>query len=353
LTTPFARHAYRAVLAAIPITLVLAADAAVRKQTAAAMADGASKFLASLSAEQRQKASFGFDDQVRFEWFYTPVPRKGLPLKELDDKQRELAMTFLKTGVSARGFEKATTIIGLETVLGELEAQARAGRGGGQNRDPGLYYFSVFGTPSPKSPWGWRVEGHHLSLNFTVVNGELIAASPSFFGVNPAEVPEGPRKGFRALPGEEDRGRELFMSLNEAQRAEALLPIEAPRDMITTNTAKVDPLAPGGIAASKLTPAQKALLRKLIDEYASSMAPDLAADRLEKLEKAGFDKLTFAWAGSVERLQPHYYRVQGPTMLIEYDNTQNRANHIHSVWRDFDGDFGRDLIRDHYRAVAH
>lgn len=328
------------------VVLVAVIDGAARARAATAMADGATRFLAALTPEQRAKTTFSLEDVERLNWHYIPRARKGIPLKELDDKQRKLAHDFLKTGLSQRGYLKATTILELELVLRELE-------NGRPDRDPELYFFSIFGTPAAKQKWGWRFEGHHLSLNFTVADGALVATTPSFFGSNPAEVQQGPRRGLRVLKEEEDLARQLLQSLNEKQRAEALFEATAPRDIITTSANKVDPLARAGVAASELNAQQVELLKKLLDEYASTMAADLAAERLEKIRRAGFEKIRFAWAGSSNRGEPHYYRIQGPTFLIEYDNTQNKANHIHSVWRDFNGDFGRDLLREHYRTAAH
>jgi hypothetical protein len=245
----------------------------------------------------------------------------------------------------------------LETILGALEAAQRSGASGQQSdvflRNPEGYFFSVFGMPSPRGAWGWRVEGHHVSLNFTVVNGTFVAATPSFFGSNPAEVRDGPRKGLRILAAEEDSARSLLGVLDASQRAKAIIAQAAPGDIQTMNALSIDMLSPAGIVAAELTPVQREHLLKLIDVYASAMAPDLASDRLAKLKKAGVEKIAFAWAGDTERGKRHYYRVQGPTFLIEYDNTQNDANHIHSVWRDFEGDFGRDLLREHLSTVAH
>ncbi|HKC88092.1 MAG TPA: DUF3500 domain-containing protein, partial [Blastocatellia bacterium] len=220
-------------------------------------------------------------------------------------------------------------------------------------RDPELYYFSIFGTPSAKSPWGWRVEGHHISLNFTVVKGETVSNTPLFFGANPAEVREGARKGLRALAAEEDKGRELIQALDEKQRAVAVFDKTAPGDIITMNNRKADPLKPEGVAAGQLNKQQKALLEKLLDEYLSRMPQDIADERSKKIRDAGFDKIYFAWAGGMNKGDPHYYRIQGPTFLVEYDDTQNNANHIHSVWRDFNGDFGDDLLREHYQTTPH
>ena len=336
-------------LAALSLVFAISiADAVARLRAGAAMAASAKQFLAALGPEQRAKASFSFDDEQRLDWHFIPRPRKGLPLKELDAKQRQLAQDFLKTGLSQRGYLKATAIMDLETILREIEG------GRGQNvRDPELYYFSVFGEPAAKGRWGWRVEGHHLSLNFTVVNGTMVATTPAFMGTNPAEVREGPRRGLRVLKAEEDLARDLLGSLDEAQRKAAIFEATAPKDIITMNAKQVDPLAPAGIAAGRLNARQQELLKKLIEEYIGNMPGDLAAERTEKLRRAGFEKIHFAWAGSTERNQPHYYRLQGPTFLVEYDNTQNNANHIHAAWRDFAGDFGRDLLREHYRAAPH
>jgi hypothetical protein len=220
-------------------------------------------------------------------------------------------------------------------------------------RDPEKYFFSIFGTPSATDTWGWRVEGHHISLHFTVVNGTLVASSPSFFGSNPAEVREGPKKGLRILGAEEDAARALLQSLDPAQRAKAILDATAPGDMVTMATVDIKPLSPSGLGADAMTAAQRDLLMKLLDVYIGKMAADIAEDRLARVRKAGVEKIGFAWAGETERGKKHYYRIQGPTFLVEYDNTQNDGNHIHSVWRDFNGDFGRDLLREHLKSVAH
>jgi hypothetical protein len=198
-----------------------------------------------------------------------------------------------------------------------------------------------------------RIEGHHISLNFTIVNGSLTATTPEFFGANPAEVRSGPQQGLRVLGREEDLGRQLLNSLTADQRREAVVSQAAPDDILTTNVAKADPLSPAGLPGSRMTAAQQQILQALLEEYVARMPEDLAAERLAKVRKSGLEHVSFAWAGGGARGQRHYYRVQGPTFLIEYDNTQNDANHIHSVWRDFDGDYGRDLLREHYRSAHH
>jgi hypothetical protein len=330
------------------------------EKSAASMAGAATKFLESLTPEQRQKAAFGFESEERLKWHFIPTemfPRNGLIIGDMTEAQRKAAHGLLQAGLSQRGYMTTTAIMDLETVLAVLEDAARKANPGGRGnvlvRDPVRYYFSVFGTPSPRGAWGWRVEGHHVSLNFTVVNGNLVASSPTFFGTNPAEVREGPKKGLRILASQEDSARALLMALDETQRKQALFDATAPNDIATMNALDIKPLSPGGITADRLTQAQREMLMAIVDAYAGVMPADVAAERLEKIKKAGVEKITFAWAGDAARGQRHYYRVQGPTFLIEYDNTQNNANHIHAVWRDFSGDFGRDLLRDHLKAVAH
>jgi hypothetical protein len=323
-------------------------EAIARQRLALAMAEGANAFLASLTQEQRAKAAFRLEDGQRKEFYFVPRARFGIPLKDLSEQQRQLAFAFLRTGLGADGYRKATSIIDLEPVLFELEGKERI-----HPRDPQLYYLSLFGTPSARTPWGWRFEGHHLSLNVTVVRGELISTTPLFMGSNPAQIPRGPRQGFRALAEEEDEGRALIQSLDAEQRTVAIIQEKAPSDILTMNRPQVEPLVPVGLTATRMTPAQKAQLTRLIDVYLARMPNDLAAERRAKLQAAGLDQVSFAWAGGIEKGDYHYYRVQGPTFLIEYDDTQNNANHIHSVWRDFTGDFGVDLLREHYQQQPH
>jgi hypothetical protein len=323
------------------------------ERSSSAMASAATAFVNSLTPDQKQKAVFAFDSDERTHWNFIPTeafPRNGLTVKEMSDAQRALAHNLMKAGLSQRGYMTATAIMELETILGTLEQRTNSTEG--MRRDPVRYFFSVFGTPSPKQTWGWRVEGHHVSLHFTVVNGTLVASSPSMFGSNPAEVPDGPRKGTRILAAEEDTARALLMALDTSQRTQAVINGVAPNEILTTNKLPITPLSPVGLQASAMTAAQRELLMNVIDVYAGFMADDVAADRVARLKKAGLEKIAFAWAGEAERGKKHYYRIQGPTFLIEYDNTQNNGNHIHSVWRDFTNDFGRDLLREHI-ASAH
>ncbi len=336
---------------AVALLGALVAGAVVSAQRATAtMATAATAFLTSLTPEQRAQATFPLDSAERLRWNFIPTeafPRKGLLLKDMTEPQRTAAHALLRSGLSARGYETYSAIIQLENVLRDIE------KGGKFQRDPGVYFFSVFGTPDPKGTWGWRVEGHHISVHFTVANGTTIASTPTFAGTNPAEVRDGAEKGKRVLGLQEDSGRALVMALDATQRTTAIIAAKALPEIVTNNTLDINPLAPEGLKASAMTPAQRDLLMRVIDAYAGLMAPEIAADRLAKIKAAGLENIAFAWAGSVERGQQHYYRVQGPTFLIEYDNAQNDGNHVHSVWRDFKGDFGRDLLREHLKASAH
>lgn len=309
------------------------------------MATAANNFLAALTPEQRAKAAFDWKDEERFDWHFIPKARKGLPFKEMSSAERSLAQALLSSGLSQRGFAKAATIISLEQALFDLDDNAPL-------RNAELYYVSIFGQPG-KDAWGWRVEGHHLSLNFAVQGDAVLAVTPSFFGSNPAEVKTGPRKGLRALAAEEDLGRELAQSLDPEQQKTAIITTNAPRDIITGHDRKAKSLEPQGIAAGKLKPGQKEVLMKLLHEYVFRYRNEIAEADLKKIRQSGEDRLYFAWAGSLEPGQAHYYRIQGPAFLMEYDDTQNNANHIHTVWRDLENDFGEDLLRQHYEQVPH
>ena len=324
------------------LTLLATALAPLRAHDASVeMAAAAVNFLKSLSPEQKAKVNFDFADTERKNWHFIPRERKGLPFKEMAQDQRLLAQALLATGLSHRGYAKAVSIMSLEGVLADLEA------GKGPLRDPERYFVSIFGTPG-QGAWGWRVEGHHLSLNFTAPEGAAPEMTPSFFGTNPGEVKTGARAGTRILGTEEDLGRALVKSLTEDQRKEALILVEAPKEVFN-DPKRVDPTKPEGLAQSKMTPEQQAGLLKLIKEYLFRCRPDVAEEDLAKIEKAGLGSICFAWAGGLEVGQPHYYRVQGGHFVLEYDNTQNNANHVHSLWRDFDHDFGADLLGEHIK----
>lgn len=313
---------------------------------ATTMAAAAQTFLGTLDPAQKAKAQLPFDSEERFNWFYIPKDRVGLPLKQMTPPQRDATMALLQAGLSEKGYTKAEAIRALEPVLAAIENNP-------VRRDPELYYVSIFGDPSPTGTWGWRYEGHHLSQNWTVVRGQSIASSPQFFGSNPAEVRSGPKKGTRVLAAEEDLARALLEGLTDAQRTKAVISAEAPDDMLTANTRKAAIQADRGISYDELTPEQRGLLMAVIEEYAGAQQRPIAQKRLEVLRAAGLGVVKFAWMGGLERGKRHYYRIQGPTFLIEYDNTQNDANHIHAVWRDFTGDFGVDLLSEHYRTSPH
>jgi Protein of unknown function (DUF3500) len=300
----------------------------------------AQRLLTSLPEGQRNQAQFDFDTNERTKWNYVPMPRAGLALKDMSAEQRTLVDPLLHSALSPSGFDTATQIIAHENVLGALEGRPSF-------RDPGLYYTAVFGNPSLRAPWAWRFEGHHLSVNATWVDGKQTVA-PLFMGSNPAQVPSGPKAGLRILAVEEDLARALMAMLPEVKRARAMLSEQAFADIVTRNDPKVHSLALEGLAASDMNEDEQAQLRKLLHVYADRMTESAARDQLDRIERAGFGKLHFGWAGSIERGKPHYYRIHGPTVLIEYDNTQNNANHIHTVWRDLDRDFGGDLLRAHY-----
>lgn len=306
----------------------------------AAMAASAQAFLASLSDDLRARAVFPLVSEERENFHFIPRNRLGVNFKDLSPAQRNLAEELLRAGLSARSLSQVDAIIALELVLREIE--------GRDHRDPGLYYFSVFGTPSPTGDWGWRFEGHHLSINFSIADGRHIAATPSFFGSNPAELRSGPRKGARIFTDEEDLARDLIQSFNTEQRAIAIFSNTAPRDIFTGANRRVSPLEPAGLPTTGMTRAQGDRLLALLRLFVYRHRDEIAQIDLKKIMDAGWENVHFAWAGSLERGEPHYYRIQGPTFVVEYDNTQNNANHVHSVWRDFEGDFGRDILREHY-----
>lgn len=311
------------------------------------MAFAAENFLAALDDSQRARASFEFKDAERVNWHFVPRQRRGLSWNDMSAPQRHLATALVASGLSHSAYIKAATIMSLEEILRDLE------QGRGPTRDPGGYYWSIFGKPGPDNTWGWRVEGHHLSINFTIADGHDVSASPSFFGSNPAEVRQGPRKGLRPLAREEDLAFDLLKSLTPEQRAKAVFSDKAPNDILTGASRKASPQSPEGVPASALNADQVAKLRELINEYARRARPEVADKDLAAIEEAGFGKVHFAWAGSDAPGKGHYYRVQGPTFLLEFANTQNDANHIHAVWREFNGDFGDDILAKHFREEDH
>jgi len=310
---------------------------------AAIMTECANRFLAALDADQRARAAFPFDTDERMDWHYIPKARKGLPLREMAPYQKHLASALLAAGLSQSGYIKAVTIMSLEEVLRIIENDR------GEIRNPEKYYFSIFGSPSDTAPWGYRIEGHHLSQNYTIVKGKVIDG-PSFFGANPAQVRQGPRKDLRTLPAEDDLGFQVIHALDEKQQKTAIVDPTAYKEILTAASRKAALQGqPSGVSAAQMNQRQFDALRALMEEYAHNVTEEVAGRRIEQINQAG-RSIFFAWSGGMNPDDLHYYRVQTPSFLIEMDDTQDNANHIHSVWRDFTGDFGEDLLHEHYRT---
>ena len=339
-----------AALLALAACLLLPAGkltAMVLRPAAADMTAAANAFLSGLSEEQRAEAALKFDNPARLDWHFIPKDkRKGLQIKQMDAKQRKRAHTLLQSGVSRLGYEKARTIMELESILRELEKE----RKGSPLRDPERYYFTVFGRPDEPGRWGWSVEGHHLSLNFVLEGDKLVSVTPAFYGANPAEVRTnlsfGPKRGTRILHAEEDRAFELLTALSAEQRKKAILADKAPAEIRAAAEAQPPKYAPDGVSAADFSDDQTKLLWALLEAYTDNMPPEVGQRRLSEVRESGIEKTYFAWAGPDKPGVGHYYRVQGPTFVIEFCNNQpdasgNPANHIHSVWRQMDGDFGR------------
>lgn len=333
------------------------------------MAEAATDWLASLAADQRRKAAYDFPaNDERTIWYYTPTEQGGLPLVEMDPVQQRLAHRLVATGLSAPGYVAAATIMGLENVLDAVEGWRSTFHGRAvphRGRDPLLYFVSVFGQPGSAS-WGWRLGGHHISLHYAIVDGRIASPTPLFFGANPAESHLVGPGLLRPLAGEEDLGRELLRALDAEQLAAAVLAPVAPADIVQANRSTVEPGAlprspdeyqaalryeptPKGLAATRMTAGQRDVLAAVIRQYVDRLPEEIADLHRARVTGPALEAMHFAWAGGREHGQPHYYRIQGPRLLIEYDNTQNDANHIHAVWRDPEGDFGEDLLAEHYR----
>lgn len=309
------------------------------------MLDAWQRLAGRLAPQQIQAVGFSFNDAIRHEWFYTPVDRVGLRMGDLDDDQMRELRTLLDSGLGTTGTEKAFEIVQLEEIL-------FATSGGREMRNPGNYYLMTFGIPTTEGAWGWRFEGHHFSASFTIVDDHLVSGTPAFFGGNPARVPEDSEvhAGLRPFSRETDLGFRLIDSFHGEQRRRVILDVEAPRDILTANSQRAEMGPPEGIPIADMSEAQRALLMELMGVYGDRMNPALLDYQMAKIRQAGIERVHFAWAGGTQPGEGHYYRIQGPTFVIEYDNTQNNANHMHSVWRDFDDDFGYDPLRQHLAA---
>lgn len=369
------------------------------ESVAARMAEAASGFLQSLDEEQGPIASWPFPaNEERLRWYYTPTDHGGLPLSSMRPGQQQLAFELLAAGLSRPAYVTACTIVGLENVLDELEGWSmRWERERG--RDPGLYYLRVFGDPAGRQPWSWRFGGHHVSVHHLVADGRVRASTPLFLGADPAVAPLLGGSELRPLGSTEDLGRELLASLDKADRERATISPVPPFDLVSANRARLSdgdlPLelpqiwrgrldgamgertralqerlesglgiqaehleavrltsAPKGVSGRELGGTHRELLRRIVAVYLGRLPHDLAEVEMAKYSGEGLDDLSFAWAGGTERGVPHYYRVQGPRLLIEYDNAQRAGNHAHSVLRNPDGDFGMDFLGEHHLHEA-
>ena len=318
-------------------------ESAAAPAVASAMRSAAAELLAATPAADQARLAFSFDDGLRSDWHYTPRRRAGLAFKDMSEAQRNAARALLQAPLSARGLAQVDDVMALEAVLRALEA-------GSPLRVPQNYAVAVYGTPAGDGAWGWRIEGHHLSLHFTVNGDGVVSTLPQFLGANPATVPvgmDGPKPGSRALGAEEDAARELLASLSPAQRTQAVISPRPYGDLVSRNAAKASALDQAGITYAALNAGQRVALLALAAQFAAGLKPALAEARLQRVRAGGVEALQFAWVGAQDKGQGHYFRIQGPTFLIEYDNSG--GNHVHSVWRDFDGDWGRDVLAEHYR----
>jgi hypothetical protein len=322
------------------------ADDVDTQPAARALRAAASQLVAATPEPQRSDLSRPFTDEARSDWHYTPRIRAGVPWKRMNARQLGAARSLLSAALSTQGHQKVRAVFALEIALRELE--------GSSIRDPENYAFAIFGEPAPGSTWGFRLEGHHLSLHFTIDRDRVVSSLPQFIGANPAESPRdfanGPRAGQRALRDEEDRAFALLAALTPEQRKAAIIDARPYGDILTRNARKVSALAPAGVRFSQLERAQQVLLLRIIDAFGSLVEPSLAEQRLTRVRAGGLDSIRFAWAGAQKRGQPYYYRIQGAEFLIELDNSG--GNHIHTIWRDFSGDWGRDVLGEHYRNAA-
>lgn len=344
----------QAILAAIILFLALPCCAQKTKsqtKSSTQIAAAATTFLSSLSDEQKAKAQFVFTDEERYNWHFIPKERKGIRVGDLNEAQLKSAMGLLKASVSDECYSKAAAIIQLENVLREVENRAASD----MYRSPTNYCFSVFGKPGTDSIWGWRLEGHHISLNFSTANNQIISGTPGFLGSNPAIVLAGPEKGMQVLKDETDLGLSLVKSLDEAQLKKAIISKEAPADIITSASRKAMIENPQGVFYKELNAEQQKKMMQLLSLYIHRYTKLFAKNMMDEITAADINKLQFAWAGELQTGpgHPHYYRIQGPTIIIEYDNTQNNANHVHSVLRDLYHDFGGDELLEHYKSSAH
>ena len=316
----------------------------VHSEAAVEMSEACSSFLQSLNPDQKAKATYQYLDGERVFWYYPPLNRHGLPLRDMDANQRKLADAVMASGLTEQSYKQAKLIIDHEDVLGPLEKENNMVT---FVRDKELYYFTLFGEPGTEDPWGWRVEGHHVCLNYSIWGDKVISVTPFFFGANPAEVRKGPKTGLRILGAREDLAFELMESLDSGQRSKAIIYDEAPLDILTYNSTKVSLPREEGLPASRMSGTQKEMLMSLLAEYVNQVRPDVSQEKMDAFKEQGIDNIHLAWGGPVDKAKAHYYRIHGGNFMVEFDNRQDGANHIHSVWRDVENDFASDVLRDH------
>ena len=306
-------------------------------------------FVNSLSEEVKAKTLFTIEDTERFNMNYVPIPRAGATFHDFDETQKKAALDLLRASLSEEGFRKSQEIMELEKVLRIIENDDNDKMPDGRpRRDPLNYHFCIFGNPSKDKPWGWRFEGHHLSLNFTSTDGAISSSTPTFFGTNPGIVRSTEYKGKEVLKKEAELGFSLLHSMSEKQLKTVVFTDVAPHDIVTTTDRKVKQVEQLGISYKAMSKSQKKIFMELLELYMNNYEHEFATGFRDKINKAGIENLTFAWAGSLQPGKGHYFRIQGPTLLIEYDNTQNEANHVHTVVRDLTNDYGEDVLKAHY-----
>jgi hypothetical protein len=324
----------------------------------------ASNLIGSLSATQKPRAMAAFTEGPRQAWSYRPGSqsrKEGVRTGEMSDEQRRLAHALIGCGLSAQGYQKAAAIMRLDDVARETVAQVvfpPAGMPVEVGKE--YYWLTLFGDPLRDRPWGWQLEGHHLALNFTAVDG-AITVTPAFFGADPAEIQTGPLAGFRVLDGEEHHGFALMAALTSGQKARALLAGEVPRGLFSSPERQQALQRFEGLPAAELDNAQQQLLWQLIDEYLGNAPVATAIRARERIRRDGAERIHFAWMGAVERGRAFYYRVHGPSILIEFDHAANirskalepDPNHIHTLMWMPGEDYGGDLLARHYRESPH
>lgn len=310
----------------------------------------AQEFLKTLGPELQEKTLFTLNSEERFNFNYVPIARKGPTFHDFNEGQKQAALALLQASLSTAGYQKASEIMALEAILVVLENNTRKKPDGSPMRDILNYHFCIFGDPENNDFWGWRFEGHHISLNFVAEDGMIVASTPFFMGSNPGIAPSGEHKGKEVLKQETKLGFDLLNSLTKDQLAIARFSETAPMEIFTSNKRKAWHLDHKGISYATLSEDQKVLFMKLLNVYLSNYESHFSETFKSKIKKSGFEKLSFSWAGSLQEGKGHYYSIQGPMLLIEYDNTQNNANHVHTVVRDLTNDFGGDVLQEHYKT---